>query len=180
MPNNLVNLMFKIEPEPRKTNRKNHIPAPGEKPIELYEFGNDLFSSEELTDHTYQVLLDMAPDGGWWLHGQEHLTKRDFHISDIALAYLIGPYVPCTRRWTYTQSIDPQLDGIPGIRVVAAIEEKDNSIMMVRPIQKFPRCVSTLDHCHPRRAKRKCIYSVYDSGLGYLRTWETSVSVAPS
>ena len=141
---NLVNLMFYDGDDKEK-------PASvDDERIDFAEFGEDIFESEELTDTVYRVFMDMMAQG---FQSQPGQTEQEFHISDIGLIYLIGPYLPCVKRVSFTQDIDLKSDGLPGIRVVAFSRpskhgtDRSSSINLIRPVNKFPPEVYGLSEC---------------------------------
>lgn len=108
--------------------------------LDFATIGEDILDSEELTNKVYESYLGMIVKR--WTSSTLAYNKRDFHISDIGIAYNVGPYIPCVKRVSYTKRIDIEIDGMPGIRVVANTLPGDSlTIGVVRPF-KLPRHVA--------------------------------------
>ena len=119
--------------------------------------GRDILDSEELTNEVYEIFLAMIPRRRGW-HGRAGQSRHEFHVSDLALMYRLGPYVLCTPRVAFTRTVDIVTDGWPGVSVTAEITElqrphegkREISVHLIRPIDKFPRKAGTLGHCARR------------------------------
>lgn len=100
--------------------------------LEFAEFGEDIISSEELTDKIYKTFLGMIVKG--WRASDNATSKSEFSLSDIGLIHKIGPYIPCVKRVAYTRGVDLHPDGMPGIRVTANTIPGDSlSVDLIRP-----------------------------------------------
>lgn len=113
---------------------------------EFMEVGRDIMDSEELVNGLYEFLIGVAPDE--WV-AAENLAQGGLSRDDLGLTYMLGPYIPCTKRTVFTNQIDTNTDGFPNITVTGTLK-KTPIISIVRPILKFPRDIHPIARCHKR------------------------------
>lgn len=142
MGNNTTNYLF------RDKNLKK------EKVVDFVEFGRDILSDHELTDRVYSFFLSLM--------NPLYLGDSNFKLSDMGLIRLLGAYIPCVQRIAYTNSVDLNVDGLPGIRIV--VNPTDDCITMIRPVKRFPKSVGSL--CLGHKYKYIGLFQEKGSGRG--------------
>lgn len=145
--NSIANAMIEV-PDP-DDDEEIRAARTDEPPEELVVVGEDYLESEDLTDRLYSFLLDMMPENHGW-GSVDGANKKEFELSDIYLAYKVGPYIPCTPRYSFTREVDLKTDGMPGIRIAACLRRDVNEIYTVRPVLRLPNDIQIVGRCVKR------------------------------
>lgn len=125
-------------------NQANYVDATrrDEAPHEFNVFGEEVLSSEELTDLAYRAFLTLMAkryqSNPWGCY--------EGFSQDLGHLLRHGMYLPCVRRVTYAQEVDQRNDGLPDYAAVLDVDLRGANtarkdavfVHQVRRIERFP------------------------------------------